>query len=74
MRRRCVICGAEFDTPPSNNRSTCSPECSSIWRGQRHLGLRFRKSEAARGKARAAAGFVQFYKPQKNTPNWGIFS
>lgn len=55
MRRRCVICGAEFDTPPSNNRSTCSPECSSIWRGQRHLGLRFRKSEAARGKARAAA-------------------
>lgn len=55
MIKHCVICGAPFEDPPSNNRSTCSPECSSIWRGQRHLGLRFHKSEVARDKARAAA-------------------
>lgn len=27
--RKCVICGKVFDTPPSNNKVTCSPACRS---------------------------------------------
>lgn len=27
--RKCVICGKVFDTPPSNNKITCSPACRS---------------------------------------------
>lgn len=55
MIKHCVICGAEFSTPPSNNKSTCSPACSSQWRAKRHMGIRFQKGETGREKARAAA-------------------
>ena len=27
MIKKCVICGREFSTPPSNNKTTCSTEC-----------------------------------------------
>lgn len=56
MRRRCVICGAEFDTPPSNNKITCSPACSRIRKSQSHKGKSNTWSEEAKESARAAAG------------------
>lgn len=48
MIRKCVICGAEFDTPPSNNKRTCSPACSSAWRSQQHKGWHNKWSAAAK--------------------------
>ena len=29
MRKTCVICGSEFEAPPSSKKVTCSPECRS---------------------------------------------
>lgn len=55
MIRKCVICGVEFDTPPSNNKRTCSPECSRIWRGQQHKGKSNVWGAAGREAARSAA-------------------
>lgn len=55
MRRRCVICGAEFDTPPSNNKITCSPACSRLRKSQSHQKKRNSWSEEAKASARAAA-------------------
>lgn len=55
MIRRCVICGAEFDTPPSNNKRTCSPDCSAAWRSQQHKGRHNKWSTAAKQSAAAAA-------------------
>lgn len=39
-QRICVICGASFGTPPSNNKRTCSSECSSVLRSRSHKGVR----------------------------------
>lgn len=55
MIRKCVICGAEFNTPPSNNKCTCSPACSSAWRSQQHKGRHNRWSAAAKRNAATAA-------------------
>ena len=55
MMRRCIICGAEFSAPPSNNKRTCSPACSSQWRSKQHMGVSNRWSEGAKAAARAAA-------------------
>lgn len=55
MIRKCVICGAEFDTPPSNNKRTCSPACSAAWRSQQHKGRHNKWSTAAKQNAAAAA-------------------
>ena len=55
MIRRCVICGAEFSTPPSNNKRTCSPACSSQWRSKQHMGVSNGWCEGAKAAARAAA-------------------
>ena len=55
MTRKCVICGAEFDTPPSNNKRTCSPACSAAWRSQQHKGRHNKWRAAAKRNAAAAA-------------------
>lgn len=55
MRRRCVVCGAEFDTPPSNNKITCSTACSRIRKSQTHEGKSNRWGEEKRETARHAA-------------------
>ena len=55
MRRRCVVCGAEFDTPPSNNKITCSTACSRIRKSQTHEGKSNRWGEDKREAARHAA-------------------
>ena len=54
MIRQCVICGAEFDTPPSSNKRTCSPACSAAWR-QQHKGRHNKWSASAKRNAAAAA-------------------
>lgn len=56
MIRQCVICGAEFDTPPSSNKRTCSPACSAAWRSQQHKGRHNKWSASAKRNAAAAAG------------------
>ena len=55
MIRQCVICGAEFDTPPSSNKRTCSPACSAAWRSQQHKGRHNKWSASAKRNAAAAA-------------------
>lgn len=42
MIRRCVVCGTKFNTPPSNNKITCSKACSDVRRSQSHQGKRIR--------------------------------
>ena len=55
MIQRCVICGAEFDTPPSSNKRTCSPACSATWRSKQHKGRHNKWSASAKRNAAAAA-------------------
>lgn len=55
MIRRCVICGAEFNTPPSNNKITCSKACSNVRKSQSHQGKHNKWSQAAKLSARRAA-------------------
>lgn len=55
MIRKCIICGAEFKTPPSNNKRACSPACSSQWRSKQRTGVSGKWCEAAKASARAAA-------------------
>ena len=55
MIRRCVVCGAEFDTPPSNNKITCSSDCSRIRKVQTHKGKSNRWAEDKHESARQAA-------------------
>lgn len=56
MIRQCVICGAEFDTPPSSNKRTCSPACSAAWRSQQHKGRHNKWSASAKRNARCGSG------------------
>lgn len=55
MRRRCVVCGAEFDTPPSNHKITCSVACSRIRKSQTHKGKFNQWAADKREAARQAA-------------------
>lgn len=55
MIRHCVVCGAEYSTPPSNNKRTCSPACSAAWRSRQHKGRHNKWSAAAKQNAAAAA-------------------
>lgn len=38
MIRRCVVCGREYETPPSSKKITCSKECSSARKRITHTG------------------------------------
>lgn len=55
MIKHCVICGAEFSTPPSNNKRACSPACSSRLRSIQRQGKPHKWSETAKASARVAA-------------------
>lgn len=55
MTRKCVICGREFDTPPSSKKITCSKECSSIRKSQSHIGKPHPWSDEKKSSARDAA-------------------
>lgn len=37
-KRRCIICGKEFETPPSNNKVTCLKKCQVEYARQRRTG------------------------------------
>lgn len=55
MIRKCIICGSEFQTSPSNNKITCSRECSAVRKSQSHTGKSNKWSEEKRESARVAA-------------------
>lgn len=55
MKRKCVICGREFDISPSTNKITCSKECSSARKSKTHMGKHNKWGDKARERARAAA-------------------
>lgn len=46
--KRCVVCGKEFEAPPSSKKITCSRECSKIRKERVHTGLRWSVSEEGR--------------------------
>lgn len=46
--KKCVICGREFEAPPSSKKITCSKECSTIRKERTHTGLHFKVSEQGR--------------------------
>ncbi|MGN0608836.1 MAG: hypothetical protein ACI4J6_06490 [Oscillospiraceae bacterium] len=67
MIKKCVICGKEFQSPPSAKTITCSKECLSIRRGQ--VGRGRKLSEQARANMSEAAkkkGYTENLK--KGTP------
>lgn len=67
MIKKCVICGKEFQSPPSAKTITCSRECLSIRRGQ--VGRGRKLSEQARANMSEAAkkkGYTENLK--KGTP------
>ena len=47
-KRQCVICGEWFATPPSNNKRSCSQECSRQWRSIQHIEVSNHWSDEAR--------------------------
>lgn len=53
--RPCAICGKLFRCPPSANRNTCSPQCSKVYRSQRHTGVSNEWADAGKLHAREAA-------------------
>lgn len=53
-KRRCSVCGAAFNAPPSDKTVTCSKACSSIHRSRKHLGVGNTWSDEARERKRAA--------------------
>ena len=55
MKRNCVVCGAEFDAPPSSNKVTCSPACSRVRKVQTHKGKSNRWAADKCDSARQAA-------------------
>ncbi len=59
MIKRCVICGKEFQSPPSDKVVTCSPECRSE---------RARRSVIKRGGA-DSLHVPEIYKKIKENPN-----
>lgn len=68
MIKKCVVCGKEFKSPPSDKTITCSKECRSIRRGQVSRGRKL--SEKARANISEAAkkkGFTENLK--KGTPS-----
>lgn len=38
LHKTCSVCGKKFDTPRSNPRKTCSPECAFAVRSKAHKG------------------------------------
>lgn len=46
--KRCVVCGKEFEAPPSSKKVTCSKECSAIHKERTHTGLHWKVSEEGR--------------------------
>ena len=55
MIRKCVICGREFSTPPSNNKITCSGDCSLIRKADSHRGKSNKWGPEAVARARQRA-------------------
>lgn len=55
MKRNCVVCGAEFDAPPSSNKVTCSSACSRVRKVQTHKGKSSRWAADKHDSARQAA-------------------
>lgn len=52
MIKACLICGAQFDAPPSG-RKTCSEACYAVLRSKSHVGVRNTWNEASRAKLRS---------------------
>lgn len=53
MIKRCIICGAAFESPPSTNKVTCSPACRSIRAAQ--VARRSSRTWSQDAKSRRAA-------------------
>ena len=51
--KKCVICGKEFNAPPSSKKITCSQECSSARKSQSHKGVRNQWNKESRAKLSA---------------------
>lgn len=52
MNKTCVICGKEFEAPPSSKKITCSRECSHVRKHMSHLGKSNVWSDESRAKKR----------------------
>ena len=47
-KKKCVICGKEFECSPSRNIVTCSPECRAEYSRRNHKGIKY--SQESRDK------------------------
>lgn len=77
-KRACVICGKEFETPPSSNSVTCSPACRSEYVRRRMTGkkrtdeTRQKISNSTKGRDMSALSGVG-KEAAKRSPNSGRF-
>lgn len=74
--RRCVICGAEFNAPPSSNKVTCSTPCRRERARRAATGRKRTWSEEkrARYKARGPSPNLKLGTPAaRNSPKSGPF-
>ncbi len=77
-RKICIICGKEFECPPSDKKVTCSDRCRSAYAKERMSGkiipetIRKKMSEKARGRDLTKIQPVAV-EAAKNSPKSGRF-
>lgn len=77
-KKICIICGKEFDCPPSEKTVTCSVDCKKIYAKQRSTGRKFsdstRKKISEKSKGRDMTGLQTIaVEAAKNSPKSGRF-
>ena len=60
----CVVCGNKFDSPPSERKKTCSPECSSVLRAKIQTGTKHAWSDEAKRRYSQNTAHIQQAKEQ----------
>lgn len=77
-KKICIICGKEFETPPSNNKVTCSKECQKTYAKIRSTGRVFSAEARQKMSQKAKERDVAYLNAlgtaaAKESPNSGRF-
>lgn len=73
--KKCVVCGKEFNSPPSAKTVTCSKECSRINKSYTHMGKSNNWPEESKEKLRHKGRTANLEKgTEANTKIWKLTS
>lgn len=70
--RTCVVCQTEFFCPPSSQKKTCSPACSSIWRKSLHQSGLYKESVRTMQRAIPQHPLTGRFPTHVNAKHWVI--